>query len=339
MKIEEIIKNKSNIEKEINNILEFIYQKEECKPEELLIKLNNLIEILKLILEYSPDKIQQLLGYEFNINLDRNIISENNELPLYIIIELIIKTISLKYMEKFPLKDKILSSLGSLTLINRSISKLNYKRTFNPNEEISEDIIKSIIDANGIFKIKLDTQFNIEYPLLITYEKEDSHYNEKSIPLYQKDQDNIKKIFKEKTKINLKKLERIKGKYFKDSGIPFSFLFESSIEKDIDPRIREMLYKITLIKDETLGNDYVLAYRVELLIKELEKIEQIIESEQQLKQKEAEEKKQQTISKVKEKYKEKNLLWKFFNKKINPENIDLDNMSIEEIEELYRKVK
>jgi len=87
MKIEKIIKNKSNIEKEINNILEFIYQKEECKPEELLIKLNNLIEILKLILEYSPDKIQQLLGYEFNINLDRNIISENNELPLYIIIE------------------------------------------------------------------------------------------------------------------------------------------------------------------------------------------------------------------------------------------------------------
>ena len=136
---------------------------------------------------------------------------------------------------------------------------------------------------------------------------------------------------------NYKKLRAIAKKYFGTEEMPWpEEVRYALLDKNLDQRIRSALFHLANVKRgyrDIYKADYA-SYR----IWELEQAEKVVEQEKQM----AEEKeayKMSLIDSFRKSYQSKNFLWRFFNKKMSPKNLNLDNMDIEQLESLTTQVK
>ena len=344
---------RKNFSLKIFGTLEEVFKNPYLYDSEVIPKINDLITVINKIYDTkTPEEIQFILGGE--INKDIAYIGNDpkeSSVPLYFIIDLIILTMESKFENKIRLNKELVTMMQELKSLREKTSELEYNKVFNPNEKLSKYAVGDIIAAKGNFKIGMIQKEGIEHlairSTLITQnvsyrngeyriDAPDDYSDLGSKPLYEKDNEAIKKIETEKIKKKLEKINGVIGKYFKNGEIPTIHTFnECLLDDSLDSRIRTILYAISDIK--TKNQFYFQGFVEEAILHvyDLEELELKIEKEIETK-KTTEDK----ITQARERYSSKNFLWKYVHRKISPEKQNFDELSDQEIDSLYtRKVK
>lgn len=300
----------------------------------------------------TPEDIQYILGGEFDGELERE--PNQNHLwqgmPLYFKIDIMLYTIESKYLlneNKPQRKERIIQILPKLREVRNKVAQLKYNSDFKPDEEYNRYAMENIALSRGNYSFEKQTKENIEFTSVSTISTHEnyvwrggevrdysvSHSRESGVPLYKSDQEKIDKAYFNRRKEAYEKMNEIAGKYFEGGEVPFTNDFYSSLKNpEMDERLRSALFGISCELDDNRFNLYDGALLA------LPRLEKILRIEQQL-EKERIEKEQQerqnSINSARERYNAKNFFWKFVHKKINPERINFEEMSNEEIDSLY----
>ena len=311
---------------------------------EVLEDLRDLIGKLQAAMS-SPNK-EKLLGGEFNkdaIFVGADINKDKTSIPLYFELDIIIATIEKEYVRKFSDPKDIIGTLEALNALREQAATLPFISAFRPSEPVSEEAMDEIIAAKGNFEVGKYEKNGIKFvgiePVLV---QDDFHYSHGDYisdgtsytslgkkPLYAKEADMIRAIQKE----NLETLHNVVGKYFKPGWdfLPTSKKFyDQLLDIDLDERLKQRLRAICYIKDKHPDN-YEVASIATPILEEIVAIEHEIEATKQ-----AALAHQKAIDGARARYQEKSGFWKFFHRQMNPERLNLDAMSTEEIDDLYK---
>lgn len=319
---------------------------------ELVEKMEKLLSNLENIFENNSENIQELLGGEFNkdiIMVGSYFDTQRSSLPLYFILDIIGKGIETIRANNFANKEELISLLDRIKALKEKSSKLEFSKKFDPNQKINDYVLDEIVHSKGNFYVEskveegikhlaIQTQYTImngEYKSGDWYERGPTEYHfSRFKPLYEIDDQKIRNVQYEKTSKNIERLDAILEKYFVDKKIPRLGYTEYTLkDKNIDSRFLDIFRSIAYTKEK---NPF--AEIADLVVSDMDELERL---EIQIKQEKIEEEKrlasqkEKAIDNARKRYKDKNFLWKFFNKKMAPKNQEFDNMTIEEINELY----
>ena len=227
---------------------------------DIVEELEKSITILDFVFSKKEDEeIQKLVGGELNPNniMGTSLQPEKYNIPLYLILELIIKGLK---DSKFKAKESIIKSIEKLEIFKERADKLEYDKKFNPNEELSPDVIDKIKSSNGLFSMEV-VEIDGKECIAVNVKRESGTYQVKNgdiyggdnleiinlqTMLYDKDNKKLSQLKKiEKQRLLSKaqtKLKDIGKKYFKNGEIPKLWnLSEELIDKNINPEIRTYL--------------------------------------------------------------------------------------------------
>ena len=315
------------IEKEMSSLLSRVYKTMDGDmglTREVLGYVEDTIASLKTLFA-SPSK-QEILGGEFN--KDR----------IYVGSE-----IQKEKMPKFTDKGPMIQMVQELGKLRDEAAALKFSSQFQPQEKLSEEAMDDIIKATGNFEIERQTKAGIRFlgidPIYthdhVTYRNGDyisegmSSGSLGKKPLYEKDE----KALAEAQFQYVDDLITVVGKYFVQDwnfiSVKDSFL-DKLVSLDIDKRIMERLRRIYELQ-ERYHNLAVVSEKATAILEEIIAIEDELSKERQ-----ATEKHQKALDQARSRYQAKSSLWKFFHRKMNPDNLQMDAMTTEEIDNLYQ---
>ncbi len=335
------------IEKEMSSLLSRVYKTMDGDmglTREVLGYVEDTIASLKTLFA-SPSK-QEILGGEFNkdrIYVGSEIQKEKTSVPLYFELDLLIDVLEKRYMPKFTDKGPMIQMVQELGKLRDEAAALKFSSQFQPQEKLSEEAMDDIIKATGNFEIERQTKAGIRFlgidPIYthdhVTYRNGDyisegmSSGSLGKKPLYEKDE----KALAEAQFQYVDDLITVVGKYFVQDwnfiSVKDSFL-DKLVSLDIDKRIMERLRRIYELQ-ERYHNLAVVSEKATAILEEIIAIEDELSKERQ-----ATEKHQKALDQARSRYQAKSSLWKFFHRKMNPDNLQMDAMTTEEIDNLYQ---
>ena len=349
IKIQEI---RRNIENQLSTLLSITFKKNYSSSGDILNQLDKFIESLdSIFIKESPETIQQLLGGEFNkdsIYLGSEFEPEKASIPLYFSLDLLMRSIESNLLNKTKYNDQFIEILRKLNELKEAATKLEFNSIFEPNSEFSEFTMQQILDAKGNFELKKDQKEGIEYLGIVTnwentpgHVKNGDYYQtgpttrgfSRTMTLYQKDKDAIDDVKFQEIQKKSKKIKEIAKKYFKNGEIPVpKDLLDKLLDNNLDKRIVSALLPFSMLKARGFYDEDNASYRD---FEELERIEKIVEEEKIFEAKENE--RTNAMEEAKERYKSKNFLWKMLHRKLNPKNLNFNDMTTEQLNDLYQK--
>ena len=337
--IDSLKKEREMLELVLSNVLDMTYGVSYATSEELVHYLNSLVRrITDIFNSNDEEKINILLSGEFNKDImyrGAEINEEKKKLPLYFILDLIIGVLENKNVDDYYKDSNAIKEVVSqLKEVRAKTSTLNFDDRFKPIEIIDDDTMNLIIENKGLFEIDVDRKNDFNY-LVVRITK-----NNTRMPIYRSDKDKINEVEYEKTKKNRERLERIIKKYFKHGELPSIGRFkEELIAEDLNPSIKSALLSISVNKSKYIFLEDLADSVKPLLdrIEEVEERERKYDNELEKEEFNVEEDRESKITLARLRYRQKSALWKFFHKKLNPNNIDFNDMKEEEIDNLYRR--
>lgn len=336
--ITDLKKEREMFELVISNVLDMVYGRGYTTSEELEKYLNSLIRRISDVLNSNnEEKINALLSGEFNKDVmyrGSDINAERKELPLYFILDIIIGILEKNNAnEYYKNSDNIREIVLKLKVLRDKVSTLKSNQKFKSIETIDEDTLDLIIKSKGIFEVDKEKSGDFEYLII------DSNLNNMKMPIYRSDKDRINNMSLALSFANDKRLDAIAKRYFKSGEIPRVYSFnEELIDPNIDQRIKNILLAICT-KKQKLVFKYNIADLVVDLMDDIEKIEQELEKvhgEGNKIEEDSLEDREIMITLARLRYRQKSSLWKFFHKKLNPNNLNFNNMTENRIDNLYR---
>ena len=346
---------REKIEESLSQSLEYAFSKIYNTPQELAQQLNETLQDLDVAFNNSNDKVQELLGGEFN----KDVIYLNNEdksqnIPLYFILDLIIKAVQSRKI--YGDTNEFSNIISKLNELREKAAKLQYSSVFNSDEKLSESTMDEIVKAKGSFDLEVNKTGDIEHLDIVTngtsetvlgrngdnYSEGATHWESSPMPLYEKDEKALADQKINQIKIDLQRINEVASKYFKNGQIPaISNFYSSLLDSSLDYSITSILYELASIKAKSLY-DQQFASLAKSTLDKLDRVEQLIAEQNQIKeteernnQDEFTKNKEEAIKEAKERYNSKSSLWKFVNRKISIKNQNFDSMEIDDIEQLY----
>lgn len=347
--LDEIIIKRRNIEEILSKSIKCVFNVNST-PEKVTKELKELKKVLDEVYSYNSNVIQELVGGELN----KDVIYDDNDqyqssFPLYFLLYVILEAVSVLHLDKFYDKQEILGIQAELKKIEFKAEELGYSALFDPKEVITIEALDYIVKSEGIFRNTIAEDCGVKF-LGITladkykeYRVGDQKYYEEYLdfqllkapkPLYVKDKLKINEKINEKNKKLSEMYHNMLKKYFVDGVMPYASEFAFKLKnKNLDDRILLILYSMSLIKTEG-HDDYNFYITLKDKILEIKSIEETIKLDEQ---KRMLEQRNLSIDEAKKRYNNKSFFWKIYNKKMNPENLDFDNMSTENIDGLYMR--
>ena len=343
----EIEEQRNAIEKEMSSLLSRVYKTmhgDMGLTREVLGYVEDTMERLKTLIA-SPSK-QEILGGEFNkdrIYVGSEIGKEKTSVPLYFELDLLMDVLEKRYMPKFTDKGPMIHMLQELGKLRDEAAALKFSSQFQPQEKLSEAAMDDIIAATGNFEIEKQTKAGVHFlgidPISmhdhVTYRNGDyisegmSSGSLGKKPLYEKDE----KALAEAQSQYVDDLLSVVGKYFVRD---WDFIngkgkfLDKLVSYDVDDRIMERLRRIYELQ-ERYHNLAVVSEKATAILEEIVAIEDELSKERQ-----ATEKHQKAIDQARARYQAKSSFWKFFHRKMNPDKLQMESMTTEEIDDLYQ---
>ncbi len=343
-----IDRERNALERGMSSLLSQVFKRrrgaDRALVNEVLEMVNEMISKLQAAMA-SPNK-DKLLDGEFNkdsIFLGSEMNKDRTSIPLYFELDILIAALEKDYVKKFENPQPIISMLQALGALRDQAATLAFNSAFKPDEPISEAAMDDILATQGDFEVGRYEKNGMKFigiaPTLVT---EQVYYSNGEYlsggrsstslgkkPLYEKDAQALREIQNQ----NLAKLHSAIGKYFEHDWdfVPTSAkFFDKLIDIDLDERLKKRLLAISYIKDKHPDNYEVAAIAAPI-------VEEIIEIEHQIqKEQEAALTRQTAINEARARYQEKSGFWKFFHRQMSPDKLNLDAMSTEEIDGLYK---
>ena len=338
----------------------------------MLSKTKDYIELINKIYDKFPqDVVEKILGGEFSVSPYKD---DNDKIPLFLQLDIALKNLEIMY-NNVPNHERkeIIEVAEELKKLRKKILTLPVSKEFDSTKNTNENLIENIVESKANYEVKI---IEIEGRKFVTIEtthvhnsarmRRDGEYTDfsssktqKNFLLYEseieeyeflKKQAKLRKIEEERIKKKQEvdsKLSRFCNMYFNDGQLPtIEKLEESLLSKDIGLDFKNAIIKMVdfyytknLEEYENIVKFDELLTRIDIYRQDYERSKRIEEIKRQEEKEALEQRKLMFLKRAKRYYNSKNFLWKFFNKKLNPERINVENLTKESLTQLEEEYK